>query len=751
MSATLEKSDASSTIPYSTNASPRSSSQGWTLPYYDGNAVEEYYNKNPGAVAARLARIGVPLGMWYLTTQVDKVTGGFGAVDPEAVSREAKAQGSSGQADRGSQLRRKRGEELRETLVSTGSVTFIKSGQAMALRPDLVKVPEYVSELEKLQDEVGTFPTQQALKIIEEDLGRPAEEVFEFVYPDPVASASIGQVFRCRVRATGEEVAVKVQRPDAFASAALDMYLLRNIARFVKQWKNLKSDMVGIADEFGKQLFGELDYIQEGQNCKRFKELYGNIEGIYVPDVVMELTTRRVLTMEWVEGDKGPWPEDGEKLLTVGLQCSVMQILDSGFFHADPHRGNLLRTPDGRLAYLDFGMMANVTDENRYSLIATTLGLQYKDLDLITRNLITLGFLPDETNADVLVPKLRQAFKDAAGGNSASKLNFTRLNENIQEISYLLPFRVPPFYSLIVRTLTILEGLALYVDPDFRLIRGAYPFIAKQVLTSNSKELKNLMQRVLITEDNKIYWARLEQLLSISRSTSSGNFQDLKKAQEMSDLRRTFGVEGAPKVKEDEEDDKAKVNIELAGEVLDFLVSENGGFLREPLINELVDTADSVGLAGLNMASIASGGLLPRSPYTPDRARLEVLGKLLVQALERQQVQSPLPQMAMSGGGPGLTMSPALGAGAGAGLPNLVGSAQSALQYLQNPDNQKQLEPIIRQGNGILVEVFARLLERNAARVAKEGLKVAVSPLTFNPLANLLDIVLPAVSSKKKR
>ncbi|CAM9644715.1 unnamed protein product, partial [Heterosigma akashiwo] len=597
--------------------------------YYDGDAIEQLYGRNPFKALQRLVEVGTPLATWYAGQKWDNATWSVPGLYTDAQKEVFKQE---------------RGRQLREALVGTNSVTFIKSGQALSLRPDLVKVPQYVAELAKLQDAVGTFPNAQAMAIIEEDLGAPPEEIFEFIYPEPVASASIGQVYKCRVRATGRLVAVKVQRPDAFRSAALDMFLLRKYARWFKEWKGLNSDLVGVADEFGKQLFGELNYEQEARNCRRFKELYGRIEGIYVPECVFELTSRRVLTMEWVEGTKGPWDEGGERMLAIGLQCSVLQILDSGFFHADPHRGNLLQTPDGRLAYLDFGMMANVSDTNRFGLVAASLGLQYRDLDLITRNLVTLGFLPDSTRVDVLIPALQEAFRDAAAGGSGANLNFTRLNTNIQELTYLLEFRVPPFYSLIVRTLTILEGLAKGVDPDFKLIRGAYPFIAKQILESNSEQFQNLVASVLVTEDKRIQWARLEQLLSISGAAQTASFQDLKQAQERADLQKKWGVPQSQQQKtaeeqptpQEEEEEEVEVSLELATKVVNYLGSENGAFLREPLINELVETVDSLGIAGVNALSVATQGALPRSPYAPDRARVEVLARLLSQALERQ-------------------------------------------------------------------------------------------------------------------
>ena len=175
-----------------------------------------------------------------------------------------------------------------------------------------------------------------------------------------------------------------------------------------------------IADEFGAQLFEELDYETEAANCRRFGQLYGGVPGILVPSVDERLTTPRVLVQEWVDGEKGPWAEGGDAMLAIGLQCSVLQVLDSGFFHADPHRGNLLRTPDGRLAYLDFGMMAQVPADARLGLVGAALGLQNRDLALIAESLVSLGFLPEETELGALVPALEAAFRDATRERAAA-------------------------------------------------------------------------------------------------------------------------------------------------------------------------------------------------------------------------------------------------------------------------------------------------------------------------------------------
>ena len=291
---------------------------------FDGDRIDKYYNKRPFEVWERLVEVGSPIIGWWMVHKYDSVAAKYRAQDTNH------------------RVLLERAKDFRDAIVQGKSVTFIKSGQALALRPDIVKSREYIAQLQTLQDEVGTFDNDIAMRIIREELGRDAHEIFEFNPPVPIASASIGQVYRARLRSTNQTVAVKVQRPDALETIGVDMFILRRLAAFIKWRKKLRSDMVGIADEFGAQLYEELNYVQEAHNCQRFKELYGNIPGIYVPSPDFEHTTRRVLTMEFVEGTKGPWETGGERMLTVGLQCSVLQLLGTGFFHSDPHRGNLV-------------------------------------------------------------------------------------------------------------------------------------------------------------------------------------------------------------------------------------------------------------------------------------------------------------------------------------------------------------------------------------------------------------------------
>jgi predicted unusual protein kinase regulating ubiquinone biosynthesis (AarF/ABC1/UbiB family) len=331
---------------------------------YDAKAIEAHYDVRPLQVGWRLNSLGLPLLAWYARLLMDKY---MGVLDKPSVQRQ-------------------RGRELRQVFVQSKSVALIKSGQALSLRPDLIKNKVWAEELGKLVDAVGSFDDREAMKIIQKELAPellprlqktrdlwknnknlpttngkrnrvqkmtekdPILSLFDFDNDNiAVASASIGQVYKATIRkgqqleaAIGKEaadewggktVAIKVQRPDVTNSASLDMYLLRRTATWLSKMR--AGDIVGIADQFGMQLFGELDYIREANNCQRFRELYGEWENVLVPDVCLPLTRRRVLVQEWVEGEKGPWPdEEGIEMVRIGLKCSVDQLMTTGLFHA---------------------------------------------------------------------------------------------------------------------------------------------------------------------------------------------------------------------------------------------------------------------------------------------------------------------------------------------------------------------------------------------------------------------------------
>ena len=259
---------------------------------------------------------------------------------------------------------------LREVLTSLGPF-FIKLGQALAIRPDILS-PSAMYELQRLCDKVPAFDNDLARKTIEDELGTKIETVFSEFSPRPLAAASLGQVYKGVLREGGETVAVKVQRPYVLETVSLDLFLMRQAAEFVATFKP-NTDFVALLDEFAPRFYGELDYVNECANGLKFEKIMENITQVIVPKCFPSLTTRRVHVAAWVDGEKLSQSAAGDvsSLVAVGMIAYLTQLLESGFFHADPHPGNMLRTPDGRLAILDFGLMTQVTHCNALQHTAT--------------------------------------------------------------------------------------------------------------------------------------------------------------------------------------------------------------------------------------------------------------------------------------------------------------------------------------------------------------------------------------------
>jgi aarF domain-containing kinase len=307
---------------------------------YSPEANAAYWATRPVAVAARSAAVAARLGGWAARGRLP------GAGGPEA-----------------------RAAELLAILTRLGPA-FVKIGQAVSARPDVLP-PAYLAELEKLQDRLPPFPTPAAMAVLEAELGAPPSALFSSISAAPVAAASLGQVYRATLRAGGAEVAVKVQRPGVAGAIALDVFVLRGLARGLRAARRLNSDLPALLDEWAASLFRELDYRREAANGARFGELYGAMAGVLVPRMHGELTTRRVLVMEWVRGERlrsardaavdldstgggagaagaGAQryaPADAARdlaLVEVGVRCSLEQMLEAGFYHADPHPGEQL-------------------------------------------------------------------------------------------------------------------------------------------------------------------------------------------------------------------------------------------------------------------------------------------------------------------------------------------------------------------------------------------------------------------------
>lgn len=507
---------------------------------YDPEVITALYSKLPLKVWKRRISILWTFVLFALSLWLDKITG-------NATKNE-----------------RKRAIWLREILTNLGPA-FIKVGQALSTRPDLAS-PKYLDELTKLQDQLPAFPNEVAYHFIEEELGFPPEEIYTELTPNPIAAASLGQVYKGKLK-TGETVAVKVQRPGLAESIALDIYILRTLAIWVhKNVQQLRSDLVGIMDEFGTRIFEEMDYTQEGRNAEKFKQLYGHLKDIYVPKIYWQYTGRRVLTMEWITGTKLTNLEaikakniDAKYLIEIGVQCSLRQLLEHGFFHADPHPGNLLASPDGKLVYLDFGMMSEVKPYQRYGLLEAVVHLVNRDFDALAQDYVKLEFLTPETDLSPIIPALAGVFNNALGA-SVAELNFKSITDQLSALMYEYPFRVPAYYALIIRSLVTLEGIAINVDPNFKVLSKAYPYVAKRLLTDPAPELRTSLKDLLF-KDGDFRWNRLENLL---RNASNSDDYDISK---------------------------------VLNQALDFLLSERGDFIRVRLVEELINSLD---LASIN-------------------------------------------------------------------------------------------------------------------------------------------------------
>jgi predicted unusual protein kinase regulating ubiquinone biosynthesis (AarF/ABC1/UbiB family) len=465
----------------------------------------------------------------------------------------------------------KRATQLRVTLTQLGPA-FIKVGQALSTRPDLVP-PTFLEELTKLQDQLPPFSNEIAYGFIEEELGGKPEEIYAELSPDPLAAASLGQVYKGKLK-TGETVAVKVQRPGLSDLIALDIYLLRTLAIWAqKNITRIRSDLVAIMDEFGYRIFEEMDYTHEGRNAERFKELYGHLADIYVPKIYWEYTGKRVLTMEWINGTKLTNLDeikakgiDARYLIEVGVQCSLRQLLEHGFFHADPHPGNLLASPDGKLVYLDFGMMSEVKPYQRYGLLEAVVHLVNRDFEGLAHDYVKLEFLTPETDLTPIIPALSSVFNDALGA-SVAELNFKSITDKLSALMYEYPFQVPAYYALIIRSLVTLEGIAINVDPNFKVLSKAYPYVAKRLLTDPSPQLRTSLKDLLF-KDGSLRWNRLENLLKNARNS-----------------------------------DDYDIN-QVLDQTLDFLFSERGEFIREKLANEIVKNVDLASRNALTKAQL---------------------------------------------------------------------------------------------------------------------------------------------------
>ena len=419
----------------------------------------------------------------------------------------------------------KRAIHIRKILTRLGP-TFIKVGQALSTRPDLIP-KEFLTELMLLQDQLPPFANEQAFALIEAELRQPVREIYQEISASPVAAASLGQVYRGRLY-TGEEVAIKVQRPNLRPKLTLDLYLMRILAAWLGPFLplNLGHDLTLIVDEFGTKLFEETDYINEGQNAERFAHNFKDSTEVKVPGIHWAYSSQRVLTLEWINGFKLTNTQcavdanmDPDRLVQIGVVSSLRQLLEFGFFHADPHPGNLFATSEDSMAYVDFGMMDQLDQNTKNTLVDAVVHLVNKDYDQLASDFVKLGFLTPDTDIRPIIPALEDVFDDVIGAK-VGDFNFKTITDRFSELMYDYPFRVPAKFALIIRSLVTQEGVALCLNPDFKIIEVSYPYIAQRLLAGETPEFQRRLLEVLF-KDGKFQWQRLENLIEIAQTDQS--------------------------------------------------------------------------------------------------------------------------------------------------------------------------------------------------------------------------------------
>ena len=388
--------------------------------------------------------------------------------------------------------RRQQAIWVRDTLLQLGP-TFIKVGQLFSTRADLFPA-EYVEELSKLQDRVPAFGYDQVEAIVRQDLGKPVQELFQSFDPIPLAAASLGQVHKAQLR-SGEEVVVKVQRPGLKKLFQIDLAILKGIARYFQnhpRWGPGR-DWLGIYEECCRILYEEIDYLNEGRNADRFRRNFRHADWVRVPKVFWRYCSPRTIVLEYVPGIKISHYEaleaaglDRSTLAELGARAYLEQILEGGFFHADPHPGNLAVSPDGSLIFYDFGMMGQINANVRTGLMETFFGIAQKNGERVMNSLIALGAL-QPTGDTGPVRRSIQYMLDNFMDKPFEAQSVTAISDDLYEIAYGQPFRFPATFTFVMRAFSTLEGVGKGLDPEFNFMEVAKPY-AMQLMNGNQPE-----------------------------------------------------------------------------------------------------------------------------------------------------------------------------------------------------------------------------------------------------------------------
>ena len=372
--------------------------------------------------------------------------------------------------------------------------TFIKLAQAMSNRADLLP-QALIDEFEKLQSNVPPFDVALARQIIEEELGRPITEVFSEFDNVTLGSASIGQVHRARLL-TGEEVVVKVQRPGVRDKVRSDLALLRELVRLTAGFlqKQGLSNPQDVVDAFERSMSKELDYTAEARSMEQFRKLYADYTTFYIPKPFRELSTERILVIEFVSGckitDKPQllaWDLSPATVAENGMDIYLTQIFEFGIFHADPHPGNVLVQPDGTIVLIDFGMVGRLTKQQKYAFAGVFIGMARQDARSMALNFRRLALTAEIADMRAFEADLSQLIEDFATLD-VKEMSMSDLADALQTVIYNYKLQVPGAVFLILRALVILEGIGKVLHPNFNTFEFVRPYGAKIIREQYSRQ-----------------------------------------------------------------------------------------------------------------------------------------------------------------------------------------------------------------------------------------------------------------------
>jgi len=585
---------------------------------YNGPWIQAYWARRPLTLILRFVEVAFRIGSFTTSIEFDKI---FGTEEKNRPERAIAA---------------------REMITDLGP-TFVKITQVWASRPDILH-EEYQKEFEKLLEQVRPFGKELAMKTLRRNI--PGDGELERMFgglkdfETPIAAASVGQVYKAMVN--GREVAVKVQRPDVRETVTLDLYVVRQLSSFgsrlpIERYAAQFRSLVELLDRAAPPFIEELDYENEAANQRKFA---ASIRGcdlvkdtVVVPDVL--LSTREVLVQEWLPGKKltepGAAQEQAGRVVKVLLNSYMVQFLETGFLHGDPHPGNFVLMPDGKLGILDYGLMTTIDPEKRIAFIEYIMHVQAQMYDECLQDLVNLEFLPagiasDPVAREIIVPGLASTLSilyEGSGDLREQQEKFKKQRDDLQATGKLEElraklteignkygsFKLPGYMTLILRAFATLEGVGLRNDKSFSIVKECFPYVARRLLTDDSNRIREALRAYLYKGRQRVSVKRIDDL-----SAGFGSFTNLMKGNRkeigeaggtLATMERPIGIKlssssssSAPAAGGDEVSAATADLLNTAGrDLASVLFRPEGNFLQELLIDEAVAAIDALSRA----------------------------------------------------------------------------------------------------------------------------------------------------------